>query len=181
MELHLFRNFKCVFFLLGLLLAGSHGNPSGKPKGIHSVRENVLGKQWTQQKGNVLSIQIEKELAVRLFFSSPKFIFLREICERKIATHLHIVNHSIEVPPFREYTPDQHNLKTTKRSLLLLPQKLQSVEKGTKELAPSLTLEELGSGSYTGGLDVNNLAQIHGLFGQSTQSSGFNTPIWLES
>lgn len=101
MELHLFRNFKCVFFLLVLLLAGLHGNPSGKPKGIHSVRENGLGKQWTQQKGNVLSTQIEKELAVRLFFSSPKFIFLREICERKIATHLHIVNHSIEVAPFR--------------------------------------------------------------------------------
>lgn len=102
MELDLFRNFKCVFFLLGLLLlVGLHGNPSGKPKGIHSVRENVLGKQWTRQKGNVLSIQIEKELAVRLFFSSPKFIFLREICERKIATHLHIVKHSIEAALFR--------------------------------------------------------------------------------
>lgn len=107
MELDLFRNFRCVFFLLGLLLlVGLHRNPSGKLEGIHSVRERELGKQWTQQKGNVLSVQIEKELAARLFFSSPKFVFLRKICERKIATHLHIVNHSLEVAPFRGCTPD---------------------------------------------------------------------------
>lgn len=86
MELDLFRNFRCVF-LLGLLLVGLHRNPSGKLEGIHSVRERELGKQWTRQKGNVLSVQIEKELAARLFFPAQNLFFLgRFVKERLLHT-----------------------------------------------------------------------------------------------
>ena len=88
MELDLFRNFRCVFFLFCLLLLLClSGNPSGKLEGIPSVRERELGKQWTQQKGDVLSAQIEKELAARLFFPAQNLFFLgRFVKERLLPT-----------------------------------------------------------------------------------------------
>lgn len=87
-----------------------------------------------QQKENVLSIQIEREVPPNVFFPAPNLFFLVGFYKRKCATHLHNSEDGTQAPLSMGRTPDEHNLKTTKRILLLLSQKLQSAKKRNKRV-----------------------------------------------
>lgn len=96
------------------------------------------------QKENVFINSHRKESSHQMVFPAPNLFFLVGFYKRKFATHPHKSADGTQAPLSMGRTPDEHNLKTTKRILLLLSQKLQSAEKRNKRVGSSAHVRRAG-------------------------------------
>lgn len=79
-----------------------------------------------------------------VFFPAPSLFFIVEFYKRKFGTHPHNSEDGTQAPLSMGCTPDEYNLKTTKRILLLLSQKLQPAEKRNKRVGSLSHVSRVG-------------------------------------